>query len=68
MPGGEIGLRVSILGSVLWERPYEALVGSHASLAVQKVGGLTGKANALFRLESNSTQMVAVRQVGVHHL
>ena len=64
MPGGEIGLHLSILAECTLG---EALVGSHASLAFQKVGGLTEKANALVRLESNSTQMVAV-QVSIHHL
>ena len=65
MPGGEIGLRLSILGGVLHERPDEALVGSHASLAVQNVVVLTEKANSLVRLQSDSTQMVAVRQMGI---
>ena len=35
------------------------------SLAAQNVGGLTEKANALVRLQSDSTQMVPVRQVGI---
>ena len=65
MPGGEIGLRLSILGGVLYERPDESLVGSHASLAVQNVGGLTETANALVLLQSDSTPMVAVQQVGI---
>ena len=68
MPGGEIGLRLSILGGgggVLYERPDEALVSSHASLAVQNAGSLTEKANALVRPQSDSTQMVAVQQVRI---
>ena len=65
MPVCEIGLRLSILGGVLYERPNEALVSSHVSLAVQNAGSLTEKANALVRPQSDSTQMVVVRQVGI---
>ena len=54
-------------GGGLLERPDEALVSSHASLAVQNAGSLTEKANALVRSQSDSTQMVAVRQVGIKY-
>ena len=47
------------------ERPDEAIVSSHASLVVQNAGSLTEKANVLVRPRSDSTQMVAVRQVGI---